>query len=136
MSRIEDAKNFAKKAHGEQTRFDKKPYYSHPFTVAEAVSKLTNDEDVIIAAILHDVIEDTNVTYEQIKERFGERVVSFVMELTKDKNGKFSRVRSDEAFAVKCVDRAHNFLTLETIPDSHKKDRDELRKKYKKNTKF
>ncbi len=136
MSKIEEARRFAKKAHEEQTRYGGKPYYTHPFRIAEAISKLTNDEDIIIAAYLHDVIEDTEITCEQIKDRFGEKVAGYVFELTVDENGNFSNLESEEALAIKCIDRAHNVLTLKTIPDKYSKKREELTEKYKRRTKF
>lgn len=61
------------------------PYITHPVEAAEIVSGMTDDEDVIIAALLHDVAEDTSYTLDDIRERFGERVAELVSEETENK---------------------------------------------------
>lgn len=133
---IEEAKEFAKQAHEGQIRYDGKPYHIHPFEVADAISKMTNNKNLIKAAILHDTIEDTKVTYEEIKERFGKATADYVLEVTHDKNGNYPNLNSEEGFALKCVDRAHNFLRLKTIPDEYKDEREKMTNRYKTTTKF
>lgn len=83
ISRIIEAVEFAVKAHNTQRRkFVDEPYVAHPIRVAEIVAELTQDEDAVIAALLHDVLEDTQVKYEEIEDRFGFRVAFLVYELT------------------------------------------------------
>lgn len=77
------ARYFAQFAHEGQTRrYTGEPYFVHPAAVAAAVSLLTDDVDVIIAAYLHDTVEDTFVTNADIHRHFGRRVASIVRELT------------------------------------------------------
>lgn len=77
---------FATKAHeGQYRKGTQTPYILHPLETAAIVATLTNDEEVISAALLHDVIEDTAVTGEEIREAFGERVYSLVMSESENK---------------------------------------------------
>ena len=83
MNAIEKAKEFAIKAHGEQKRkYTGEPYVNHCFAVAELVASHCEDNDTIIAAILHDTVEDTEVTIDEIRSEFGDRVAKFVGEVT------------------------------------------------------
>lgn len=83
---IEDifkAAEFAKSAHGEQKRkYTDEPYFVHLNEVASIVEDFGADDDVIAAAYLHDVLEDTPTTYEGLAEIFGERVATLVNEVT------------------------------------------------------
>lgn len=77
---------FAKEAHGEQKRrYSGLPYFCHPKGVARMVEDLTKDEDMIIAALLHDVVEDCGVTFDDICEMFGDNVDRLVRQLTSNK---------------------------------------------------
>ena len=77
--RLDRAIIFATNAHSGQTRKrENTPYILHPLEVAAIAADLTNDEDVIIAALLHDTVEDTDVTLEEITEVFGSRVAELV----------------------------------------------------------
>ena len=70
-------------AHGTATRADgKTPYVMHPLSVASRVSAYTNDDNVIMAAILHDVVEDTNMTIKTLRHIFNDTVADLVKELT------------------------------------------------------
>ncbi|MGL5437494.1 MAG: HD domain-containing protein [Lachnospiraceae bacterium] len=83
---IKEAAEFAKKAHeGIFRKGSHIPYICHPMEVAVIVAQMTGDRDVIAAAYLHDVIEDTDVTGEELRERFGERIYSLVAAETEDK---------------------------------------------------
>ena len=78
---------FATKAHGNQTRKGKgKPYILHPLEAGIIVSQIKNDEDLICAAILHDVIEDTDITFKMIKEKFNGRIANLVVSESEDKS--------------------------------------------------
>ncbi|MCF6201726.1 MAG: HD domain-containing protein, partial [Hydrogenimonas sp.] len=81
--RLTDALSFAKDAHEGQLRKSGEPYIVHPILVAAITASISSDETMVIAALLHDVVEDTAFTIEEIKERFGEDVAHLVEGLTK-----------------------------------------------------
>ena len=85
---VEEARSFAEKAHeGQFRKGTKRPYIVHPLEVAKIVSTMTDDEEMISAALLHDTLEDCRqVTKEQIKEAFGERVLEMVRQESEDKS--------------------------------------------------
>ena len=72
VKKIEEAYNIAKEAHGGQKRCSGEPYIMHPVAVAKILFKLGMDNECIISALLHDVVEDTEYTLPFIKERFGD----------------------------------------------------------------
>ncbi|HEU4718841.1 MAG TPA: HD domain-containing protein [Bacteroidia bacterium] len=77
---------FSARSHSGQHRKDgHTPYINHPLEVMQLVSSATGDGDILIAAVLHDVVEDTPVTGNEIAERFGPRIARIVIELTDDK---------------------------------------------------
>ena len=84
------AAHFAAQKHRDQRRKDEdaSPYINHPISVANIISEIGNVEDpeVLAAALLHDTIEDTKTTPEELIDNFGERVCSLVQEVTDDKN--------------------------------------------------
>ena len=80
---VEKAFNFALKAHDGQKRASGKPYFSHPLEVAKLLANYGLSNEVIIAALLHDVVEDTPVTSEEVKREFGEAVSHIVEGVTK-----------------------------------------------------
>lgn len=80
---IWDAMQYATLAHKNQKRkYTQEPYIVHPFAVAGMVMTVTDDQDMIKAALLHDTVEDTDTTLEDINNIFGPRVRSFVYDLT------------------------------------------------------
>lgn len=84
---IRKAAEFAKKAHeGTFRKGSKIPYIYHPMEVALIVAQITDDPEVIAAAYLHDVLEDTDVTGEELREEFGDRVLYLVQQETEDKS--------------------------------------------------
>ncbi len=84
---IKEAAEFAAKAHGDALRKGSGiPYIYHPMEVALEVSLMTSDEDVIAAAYLHDVLEDTPVTAEELGAVFGDRILGLVLEMSEDKS--------------------------------------------------
>lgn len=87
MSKVDDAMVFAAKAHeGQFRKGTRRPYIVHPIEVADIVSGMTKDEDVICAAVLHDTIEDCRgVTKDVLKLQFGERVADMVGQESEDK---------------------------------------------------
>lgn len=132
----EDALNrayvFAMKKHGAQLRTSGDPYYSHPIEVAGILTKFKLDSSSIIAGLLHDTVEDTDTTVEEIRELFGEQVASLVDGLTKlaiieQKSGsskqaenfrKLLLAMSDDirVLLIKLADRLHNMRTLHFCP--------------------
>ena len=96
------ARAFAAKAHeGQVRKYTGEPYIVHPVEVMEIVSTVTDDEEMLVAALLHDVVEDTAVTVEDLRAQFGDRVATLVDELT-DK----SRPEDGNRKARKAIDRA------------------------------
>ncbi len=86
MTKIEKAVLFATKAHAGQLRKgSEKPYILHPMEAMAIVTKYTDDEDVIAAAVLHDTVEDTSVTLERLEKEFSPRVAALVASVTEDK---------------------------------------------------
>ena len=82
-ARIEDAYHFILEKHEGQTRKSGEPYYHHLIEVAYILASLQSGPNTIIAGLLHDVVEDTDVTVEDIKKRWGEEVARIVDALTK-----------------------------------------------------
>lgn len=84
--RFDDALSFAETAHaGALRKGTDIPYITHPVETAKIAAEMTDDEDVIIAALLHDVVEDTSYTAEDIEKRFGKRVAGLVLEESENK---------------------------------------------------
>lgn len=99
----EKAINFAKGAHGKQRRkYTGVPYWNHCLNVAMLVGDVIADEEVLQAAILHDTLEDTNVSHEDLVEEFGERVANLVLEVS-----DVSRPEDGNRAKRKELDRAH-----------------------------
>lgn len=92
MTRIEKATKFAEDAHEGQTRkYTGAPYVVHPKRVAERARVQGEAEDVVVAALLHDTVEDTEVTKEQVAQEFGENVASMVAALTEERPAGMNR---------------------------------------------
>ena len=83
VDKITEAYNFAKEAHGDQKRKDGSPFVSHPLAAAQIIAEMGLDEESVIAAMLHDSIEDTPVTHEDIAKKFGDEVAEIVEGVTK-----------------------------------------------------
>ncbi len=80
---VDYAFRFASEAHeGQLRKYTNEPYIVHPVAVAKTISEITEDIDMICAAMLHDTIEDTDVEFNHIQSAFGFRVANFVNELT------------------------------------------------------
>ena len=143
---LEEALRFSIKAHDGQFRKSGEPYIIHPILVSAIVASITNDVSMAIAGLLHDVVEDTQITLEEIASKFGEDVAHLVGGLT-----KIDAIRDDElipsnsdeklivsalsfrkmllasitdvrVLVVKLCDRLHNILTLDALPP-HKQQR-------------
>ena len=137
LSRLETALDFAAKAHGTQKRASRDPYITHPLQVAEILAELKLDEETIISALLHDTLEDTHATREDIVDQFGDEVAALVDGVTK--LGKLNLVtkKAEQAenfrklliaissdvrvLLIKLADRLHNMRTLEFVKPSTRK---------------
>jgi (p)ppGpp synthase/HD superfamily hydrolase len=122
-TRLLDAIYFATKKHNGQTRKDGvTPYIEHPMSVALIASRVSKDEDILIAALLHDVLEDTNTTPEEIQTLFGNRVTKLVVECTDDRSLPWKKRKlsvlekikdvSSESALIKSADILHNTYEL------------------------
>lgn len=133
MEIIEKAYRFAKKAHSGVRRRSGEPYILHPIAVARIVVKeLGLGSTSICAALLHDVVEDTDFTHEDIERNFGTKVAEIVEGLTKISGGIFGDKASIQAenfrklllsmssdvrvVLIKMADRLHNMRTLGSLP--------------------
>jgi len=130
---INKAIYFAKKYHDGQLRKSGEPFYTHPLEVAYMISDYNLKTDVITASILHDIIEDTEVTVRMIQNTFGQRIAEMVDRLTHDRpdgtklsvedilNNSYQE-KDREVLLIKLFDRLHNIQTLGAIsPEKVKK---------------
>ncbi|MDH2355935.1 bifunctional (p)ppGpp synthetase/guanosine-3',5'-bis(diphosphate) 3'-pyrophosphohydrolase [Bradyrhizobium sp. SSUT112] len=123
---------YAMKAHGSQTRASGDPYFSHPLEVAAILTDLKLDDATIVAALLHDTIEDTEATRAEIDQIFGPEIGALVEGLTKLKRLELVSREAKQAenlrklllaiaddvrvLLVKLADRLHNMRTLDFVP--------------------
>lgn len=135
---VEEAYEFAKNAHSEQKRASGQPYIVHPTQVAGTLAKLSLDPDTIAAGFLHDTVEDTPVTNDDIKEKFGKDVAFIVDGVTKLNKYQYkshqeflaenhrkmliAMAKDIRVIMVKLADRLHNMHTLEHLrPDKQRR---------------
>ena len=127
--KIAMAYRLAEKAHGGQQRQSGEPYISHPLAVAEILVGLGMDSDCICAALLHDVVEDTDITLEVLQKKFGHDVALMVDGVTKIKKLSFASKEDKQSenirkmllamsedirvIIIKLADRLHNIRTLQ-----------------------
>ena len=108
--KVERALRFADRAHAGQRRIGGEKFITHPVTVAAILTMYRyEDEDIFAAALLHDTVEDTDVTLADIQRAFGKRIAGIVGELTKKPDGTFG-LKTREAHIIKLADRIHNLL--------------------------
>ena len=131
MARIHEAYELAREAHAEQKRKSGEPYIIHPIAVATIVAEeLKLGANPVIAAFLHDVVEDTDYTMDDIRQRFGDDVAFLVSVVTKKSTGNYEISKQVDnykqmlnsihydirALLVKLADRLHNMRTLGSMP--------------------
>ncbi|MEE9433159.1 MAG: bifunctional (p)ppGpp synthetase/guanosine-3',5'-bis(diphosphate) 3'-pyrophosphohydrolase [Sphingorhabdus sp.] len=137
--RLNRAYVYTVKVHGTQKRASGDPYFSHPVEVAALMTDLRMDEDTIITALLHDTVEDTLTTIEDVEDKFGSSVARLVDGVTKlskieaqtederaaENLRKFLLAISDDirVLLVKLADRLHNMRTLHFIKNEEKRRR-------------
>jgi guanosine-3',5'-bis(diphosphate) 3'-pyrophosphohydrolase len=134
---LRKAFNFAKKAHEGQMRSSGEEYIIHPINVAGTLIKLRMDMDSIISGLLHDVVEDCDVTPEEIEKEFSNEIAQIVVGLTKISKIKFKTKEESQAenfrkmvvamakdlrvIIVKLADRMHNMRTLQYVSEVKQK---------------
>ena len=140
LSAIDKAYNFAKKSHGDQKRKSGEPYIIHPIHTALILADLELDKESIMAGVLHDVMEDTKVTREQMISEFGEEVTDLVDGVTKltkldydaDKVEKqaenlrkmfLAMAKDIRVILIKLADRLHNMRTLQYMTPEKQKEK-------------
>ena len=137
--KIKDAFLFAKQAHITQKRDSGEPYINHPVEVANILAELKLDGPTITTALLHDTIEDTGTTFDEVKKKFGNEIAELVEGVTKlsrleNKNREFTLAenfrklilatsKDIRVLLVKLADRLHNMRTIEAVLSEEKRNR-------------
>jgi guanosine-3',5'-bis(diphosphate) 3'-pyrophosphohydrolase len=137
VARLEEAYRFSEAAHAGQTRQSGEPYISHPLAVAEILAQWRLDAQALQAALLHDVMEDTSVTKDEIADTFGRPVAELVDGLSKLDRIEFQSAEDAQAenfrkmllamardvrvILIKLADRLHNMRTLEAVPPAKRR---------------
>ena len=132
LSKILSAYQLAEKAHADQKRSSGEPYIIHPLAVADILLDLGMDTDTICVGLLHDVVEDTNYTLDDIRKKFGQDVAMLVDGVTKlnripifDKEQQqaenvrkilLAMSHDIRVMIIKLADRIHNMRTLKFLP--------------------
>ena len=135
--KVRHALRLSEEAHSNQLRNSGDPFITHPLEVAKILTSIKLDADSIVAGLLHDTLEDTNLNIEEISKNFGNQIVELVSGLTKInkyslkvKNQKFGEnykklilatTKDLRVILVKLADRLHNMRTIQFIKDENKK---------------
>ena len=138
-NKIRQALKISEEAHSNQLRISGDPFITHPLEVAKILTSIRLDADSIVAGLLHDTLEDTNLNIDVINKNFGTEIVELVNGLTKInkyslkvKNQKFGEnykklilatTKDLRVILVKLADRLHNMRTIQFIKDENKKSR-------------
>ena len=139
MSRIRAAFEFAQKFHDTQTRKDGTEYVTHPLAAAEIAAEIGLDEDSLCAALLHDCIEDTSATFEEIEKLFGKDVAEIVDGVTKLSRVTYTSKEEEQmnnlrkmliamakdirVILIKIADRLHNMRTIQHLPQDKQREK-------------
>ena len=139
VDKLKKAYEFAESAHATQKRHSGDPYISHPIAVANILAELRLDGPTITTALLHDTIEDTNITYQDVENKFGKEIADLVDGVTKlsklENQGKeitlgenfrkliLATAKDIRVLLVKLADRLHNMRTISSISSDEKRIR-------------
>ena len=138
-NKVRHALKISEAAHSNQLRISGDPFITHPLEVAKILTSIKLDADSIVAGLLHDTLEDTNLNIQEINRNFGSQIVELVDGLTKInkyslkvKNQKFGEnykklilatTKDLRVILVKLADRLHNMRTIQFIKDQNKKSK-------------
>ncbi len=139
VQRLRSAFEFSEIAHRTQSRKDGSPYITHPIAAAEIVADMGLDEDAVIACLLHDVVEDTNVVNEEIVKKFGVSVANLVDGVTKLTRVVYTTKEEEQmenlrkmlmamakdirVILIKIADRLHNMRTMEYQAEKKRREK-------------
>jgi len=139
VDKLKKAYEFAESAHATQKRHSGDPYISHPIAVANILAELRLDGPTITTALLHDTIEDTNITYQDVETKFGKEIADLVDGVTKlsklENQGKeitlgenfrkliLATAKDIRVLLVKLANRLHNMRTISSISSDEKRIR-------------
>ena len=134
---IRKAYDFAARAHAGQVRESGEVFFKHPFEVAKILARMKMDVASIAAGLLHDTVEDSSISIDDIKREFGESIAEIVQGLTKISRVEFlsyeekqaenfrkmiiSMSRDIRVILIKLADRIHNMRTLDALPPQRRK---------------
>jgi len=137
QEKVKHALKISEEAHSNQLRKSGDPFITHPLEVAKILTSIKLDADSIVAGLLHDTLEDTNLDIDEINKNFGKKIVELVDGLTKInkyslkvKNQKFGEnykklilatTKDLRVILVKLADRLHNMRTIQFLKDENKK---------------
>lgn len=131
IKEITKAYNFAQKAHAQQLRYSGEPYFNHSYETGKNLAMLGMGPTVVIAGLLHDIIEDANITEDEIKNEFGEEILFLIEGVTKLGKIRFRGLKRHveslrklfiassqdlRVIIIKLADRIHNMETLHYVP--------------------
>ncbi len=136
---VDRAYRLAEKMHGDQRRASGIPYILHPTTVACILAELGMDSETIAAALLHDVVEDTPITLQEVTKQFGSEIANLIDGVTKLGKIPYSSREEQQAenirkmliamsndirvIIIKLADRLHNMRTIECMKEQHRRDK-------------
>ena len=139
LARLRRAYEFGRKAHKGQTRESGEPYFTHPLHVACLLAEMRLDTDTLVTALMHDTVEDCNVTLQDIRDSFGDSVAMLVDGVTKLSRLELQSVDTKQAenfrkfvlavgkdirvLLVKLADRTHNMQTINAVSNPDKRRR-------------
>lgn len=139
LKKVRKAYEFARTLHQNQKRLSGEPYIIHPLSVAIILAEMEMDDDTIIAGLLHDTVEDTDCTLEELKREFGEAVAELVDGVTKLGRIPYSSQEEQQVenlrkmfmamakdirvVLIKLADRLHNLRTLKSMPEEKQRQK-------------